>query len=106
MKFSGCIWFMFLCKILTAQSSFSYYYPFESSGSTIRSMLIERDTILLQGYFLDTVSPFLQGMVFAKVDSFGNLLTYQRYFDSKGRDLTYNPLNNIIKFNLQIKMDN
>ncbi len=97
MKISIIIVLLFIRLLLIGQESFSKYYSFDSYGSTIRSMLIERDTILLQGYFIDTVSPFLQGIVFAKVDSFGNLLTYHRYFDSKGRDLSYNPLNNIIR---------
>src|SRR5687768_5634809 len=97
MKIRLSIFIFMLYNLIAAQETFSYYYPFDSHGSTFRTMLVEHDTILLQGYFLDTISPFLQGMAFAKVDSSGNLISYQRYFDPKGRDLTYPPLNNIIK---------
>lgn len=97
MKMRLVLLMLILKDSLTAQNSFSYYYPFDSYGSSFTTMLVERDTILLQGYFLDTIAPYLQGMAFAKIDTSGNLITYQRYFDSKGRDFAYPPLNNIIK---------
>ena len=97
MKVTVSILFVLLFRSVTGQSLFSYYYPFDSPTSTFRSMMIDQDTILLQGIFLDTLPPYLQGMAFAKVDSSGNLISYQRYFDPKGRDLTYPPLNNMIK---------
>lgn len=97
MKMSLFVAFLISCSSLSAQSSFSYYYPLDSYGSSFRTMLVDKDTILLQGYFLDTTPPFLQGIAFARVDSSGNLISYQRYFDTKGRDLTYPPLNNLIK---------
>lgn len=97
MKVTVCILLVFIFRSVIGQSSFSYYYPFDSPTSTFRSMLVDRDTILLQGIFLDTVPPYLQGMAFTLVDSSGNLISYQRYFDPNGRDLTYSSLNNMIK---------
>ncbi|MBK9983223.1 MAG: T9SS type A sorting domain-containing protein [Saprospiraceae bacterium] len=83
--------------LLQGQDNFSKYYTFDSGVSNFRTLLVDKDTILLEGIFVDTISPFLQGIAFAKVDSSGNLISYHRYFDTKGRDLTYPPLNNIIK---------
>ncbi len=84
-------------QLLQGQDYFSRYYTFDSGVSNFRTLLVDRDTILLEGIFVDTIDPFLQGIAFAKVDSSGNLISYQRYFDPHGRDLTYPPLNNLIK---------
>ncbi|MEP6648076.1 MAG: T9SS type A sorting domain-containing protein [Saprospiraceae bacterium] len=84
-------------SLLQGQDFFSKYYTFDSGVSNFRTLLVDHDTILLEGIFVDTITPFLQGIAFAKVDSSGNLVSYQRYFDPKGRDLTYPPLNNMIK---------
>ncbi len=83
--------------LLEGQDYFSKYYTFDSGTSNFRTLLVDHDTILLEGIFVDTIAPFLQGIVFAKVDSSGNLISNQRYFDPKGRDLTYPPLNNMTK---------
>lgn len=83
--------------VIQAQNSFNTHFEFDSRTSTFRSLIVDRDTILLQGVFVDTIEPFLQGMAFAKVDSFGNLISYEKYYDPFGRDLTFPPLNNIIK---------
>ncbi len=82
---------------LYGQDFFSKYYTFDSGTSNFRTLLVDHDTILLEGIFVDTIAPFLQGIVFAKVDSSGNLISNQRYIDPHGRDLTYPPLNNMIK---------
>ncbi|MEP6648077.1 MAG: T9SS type A sorting domain-containing protein [Saprospiraceae bacterium] len=84
-------------SLLQGQDYFSKYYTFDSGTSNFRTLLVDHDTILLEGIFVDSVSPFLQGIAFAKVDSSGNLISYQRYYDPQGRDLTYPPLNNMIK---------
>ncbi len=83
--------------LLQGQDYFSRYYTFDSEVSNFRTLLVDRDTILKEGIFVDTIDPYLQGIAFAKVDSSGSLISYQRYFDPQGRDLTYPPLNNLIK---------
>ncbi len=97
LRFALLVMGFLVTSILAGQNYFSRYYPFDSQVSNFRALLVDRDTILLEGIFVDTIDPFLQGIAFAKVDSFGNLISYQRYFDPKGRDLTYPPLNNLIK---------
>jgi hypothetical protein len=82
---------------MAAQITFSYHYPFDSHRSSFRTMLVVQDTILLQGFFIDTIAPFLQGFAFAKIDSSGNLISYERYYDPNGRDLTYSSLHNVIQ---------
>ena len=82
---------------VSAQTEFNYYYPFESHVSLFCTMQIEKDTILLQGVFVDAISPFIQGMAFARVDSSGSLISYQRYYDPQGRDLTYSTPNNMVR---------
>ncbi|MDX1479368.1 MAG: T9SS type A sorting domain-containing protein [Saprospiraceae bacterium] len=61
----------------------------------MRASLVNNDTILVRGYVRDTLPPFPQTIVFARIDTFGEVIDQENFVDPNGRTLSITPLSKI-----------
>jgi hypothetical protein len=69
-----------------SQNGFIRYYDIENRGSIFTNLLLKDDTLIATGLASPSSSPFLQAMLFAKLDTFGNILEYKTHLDSLGNN--------------------
>lgn len=92
MRYSFSILALFVCQSVLSQPYFSRYYSLDSPFSGFHDVLIENDTLVAYSFIRQTEEPFLQGVSLTKMDSNGNIIQIQRFFDPLGRHLSYNPV--------------
>lgn len=82
-----------------AQQGYSKVYDFDRPGMIFANIGIENDTLLLTGALYHQKIANLQGLYFAKMDTLGNLISFNFSFDIQGGDFTLQPHCTIHKFN-------
>lgn len=70
------------CSI--AQEGFINSYDIERPGVVFSNLLLNEDTIVVTGLILSDSIPQAQGILFVKLDTFGNVIEYTMHFDSMG----------------------
>ncbi|MEZ5030422.1 MAG: T9SS type A sorting domain-containing protein [Saprospiraceae bacterium] len=70
---------------LHAQEGYINHYDFDKPGAIVSDMLLDEDTLVLTGLIFPDSLPFLQGFFFAKLDTLGNVIQVNSYFDSLER---------------------
>lgn len=96
---------LMLCSFLflqaDSQNSFPNSYLFDNPPTAIFAQKIYNDTIVCIGVVIrdgDTIN-YQQGAFIAFIDSCGQLIRINKYFDPQGRDIFLNQSNKIIKTN-------
>ncbi len=84
---------------VNAQQGYSKVYDFDRPGMSFRNIVVQNDTILLFGPNYHDSIPNLQGLFFAKMDTAGNVLSYNTAFDILGGDFSVRPHCTIHKLN-------
>lgn len=74
-------------SILIAQPGFIKAYNFGyPTAVRFNAMVLDDSEIVLCGYLRDSVPPYQQGVIFAKLDTLGNVLNYTTHFDTSGNN--------------------
>lgn len=68
-----------------AQIGFIQHYDFGVPGSYFSSMVLDEDTLIITGLISPEQPPYTQGILFAKLDTLGNILSFITHFDSLDR---------------------
>lgn len=80
------IFLTLLLKTSFSQPGFQKTYSIEDRGTAFHNMILKDDTLIVAGiHFSDEPVP-RQGILFAKLDTFGNMLNYTFHLDSLGDD--------------------
>lgn len=97
MKFIKISILVFLSSaMLTAQEGFIHTYDFEELDISFHEILLVEDTLVICGQVLKEDRQQV-GILFAKMDTLGNLLSYQTHYDSLGDSFLFERDRNMIK---------
>jgi len=78
---------IFSCACATCcygQAGFNKYFDFGGLSTGIVNMMVDNDTIVVYGLSLSPPPQYQWGILFAKLDSFGNVLTSNIVYDTAG----------------------
>jgi hypothetical protein len=78
----------FFIIALHAQPGFNQWYDFDS-GASFHNILLKEDTLIIAGTAYDT-SANQWGALFLKMDTLGNILNHNLYFDDQGDQFAFN----------------
>jgi hypothetical protein len=78
--------FVLAATICYCQHGFIRSYNFDKPGAIFTNMLLKEDTLIVTGLVFPDEPPYLQGILFVKMDTFGNVLEYKAHFDSLGKN--------------------
>ncbi len=68
-----------------AQEGYIKSYNFNYPSPTFFHAMIEDDSeLVICGFLKDNIFPYPQGIFFTKMDTLGNILTFDTYYDSSG----------------------
>ncbi len=88
--------FLALINQLNAQIGFSKTHELNAPGATFHNVIIHNDTLIAVGTARsDSLSPW--GLLFAKLDTLGNLISTKNYFDPAGDHYVFLENYDIIK---------
>ncbi|MBL7783220.1 MAG: T9SS type A sorting domain-containing protein [Saprospiraceae bacterium] len=88
-----CVW---IALNMSAQSGFNRSYDLGGHAAAFCSLELSGDTVIVYGTnYQNGASAF--GMLFARIDTFGNMIDYSVYNDSLGDDFTQVYQNSFIK---------
>lgn len=77
-------WLLMFVYPANAQAGFNHSYDFNLFFHQFRTVLVDNDTIVFIGNSNAVDSPYIQSALIGRVDSFGNVLSYNTIRDSLG----------------------
>ena len=84
------LFFTFIAYFLAnAQSGFIKAYDLEKPGLVFSDMLLFEDTLVVCGLSFPKDPPYKQGLLFAKLDTLGNVLSHTLHIDPLGNDYLF-----------------
>ncbi|MEZ4955370.1 MAG: T9SS type A sorting domain-containing protein [Saprospiraceae bacterium] len=81
--------FFTVLHFLLGQSEFIKAYDLGKPGLVFSDMLLFEDTLVVCGLAFPEVPPYQQGLLFAKIDTLGNVLSYSLHIDPLGNDYVF-----------------